>query len=40
MKGKWAKYLDVFKNADAIVDGIANTIFKKNMLKLLQLKDL
>jgi|TARA_B110000977_G_scaffold149739_1_gene189833 hypothetical protein len=29
MKGKWAKYLDVFKNADAIVDGIANTIFKK-----------
>ena len=28
-KTKWSKYLDAFKNADAIVDGITNTIFKK-----------
>jgi len=29
MKGKWKKYLDVFKNADKIAEGIANTVFKK-----------
>ena len=29
MKGKWSKYLDVFKNADKIAEGIKNSIFKK-----------
>mgnify|MGYP003118845000 CR=1 FL=1 len=26
---KWKKYLDVFKNADKIIEGISNKIFKK-----------
>jgi len=29
MKSKWKKYLDIFKNADKIADGIANSLFKK-----------
>jgi len=29
MKNNWKKLLDVFRNADKIADGIANTIFKK-----------
>jgi hypothetical protein len=28
-KTKWSKYLDVFKNADKIAEGIKNNIFKK-----------
>tara|TARA_R100000951_G_scaffold73043_3_gene61483 strand:+ start:2073 stop:2411 length:339 start_codon:yes stop_codon:yes gene_type:complete len=29
IKSKWSKYLDIFKNADKIADGIKNNIFKK-----------
>tara|TARA_R110002126_G_scaffold52788_1_gene143183 strand:+ start:527 stop:844 length:318 start_codon:yes stop_codon:yes gene_type:complete len=29
MKGKWKTYLKVFKNADLILEGIKNNIFKK-----------
>ena len=29
MKGKWKKYLDIFKNADKIAEGISNTVFRK-----------
>jgi hypothetical protein len=27
--GKWKKYIEIFKNADKIADGIANSLFKK-----------
>ncbi len=29
MANSWKKYLDVFKNADKIAEGISNTLFKK-----------
>ena len=29
MKGKWKTYLTVFKNADKIIEGVKNNIFKK-----------
>ena len=29
MQGKWKTYLTVFKNADLILEGIKNNIFKK-----------
>ena len=32
MKSKWKKYLDIFKNADKIADGIANAIVKRDYL--------
>ena len=28
MEGKWKKYLSAFKNADQIIEGIKNNIFK------------
>jgi len=33
MEGKWKKYLSVFKNADKIVEGIKNNIFKKEHIE-------
>lgn len=30
---KWKKYLDAFKNADKIADGIVNNIFKKEHIE-------
>tara|TARA_B110000093_G_scaffold157289_1_gene175495 strand:- start:17 stop:352 length:336 start_codon:yes stop_codon:yes gene_type:complete len=32
-KTKWSKYLDVFKNADKIAEGIKNNIFKKEHIE-------
>ena len=29
MEGKWKTYLTVFKNADKIIEGVKNNIFKK-----------
>ena len=29
IKNKWSKYLDAFKNADKIAEGIKNKVFKK-----------
>ena len=29
MAKSWSKYLDIFKNADMIAEGIKNTMFKK-----------
>ena len=33
MEGKWKKYLTAFKNADQIVEGIKNNIFKKEHIE-------
>jgi hypothetical protein len=33
MEGKWKKYLAVFKNADQIVEGIKNNIFKQEHIE-------
>jgi hypothetical protein len=32
-KSKWSKYLDAFKNADKIVEGIKNFTFKKEHIE-------
>jgi|TARA_R110000744_G_scaffold269909_1_gene383201 hypothetical protein len=32
-KTKWSKYLDAFKNADKIAEGIKNNIFKKEHIE-------
>jgi hypothetical protein len=33
MQRKWKKYLSIFKNADKIVEGIKNNIFKKEHIE-------
>jgi len=33
MNGKWKKYLNAFKNADHIVEGIKNNIFKQEHIE-------
>ena len=39
MAKSWSKYLDIFKNADKIAEGIKNTVFKKEHMKQLPLID-
>jgi hypothetical protein len=33
MKKNWEKYIDIFKNADKIAEGIKNKIFKKEHIE-------
>ena len=33
MAKSWSKYLDIFKNADKIAEGIKNTMFKKEHIE-------